>query len=66
MIIGGLRLVTRGLSSRHGDVSRDEAVDEPPGDSMTWFADVEGSTVQSRFYIFFIKKKIIKKKKKKF
>lgn len=30
MIIGGLRFVTNGDNSRHGDVSRDEAVLEPP------------------------------------
>lgn len=34
MIIAGFKLVTSGLNSRHGDVSRDEAVDEPPGDSI--------------------------------
>lgn len=30
MIIGGLRFVTNGDSSRHGDVSRDDAVLDPP------------------------------------
>lgn len=32
MIIGGFKLVTNGESSRHGDVSRELAVLEPPGD----------------------------------
>lgn len=36
MIIGGFRLVTSGLSSRQGDVSLEEAVDDPPGDSIGW------------------------------
>ena len=34
MIIGGFKLVTSGLSSRQGDVSLEEAVDDPPGDSI--------------------------------
>lgn len=38
MIIGGFRPVTRGLNSRQGEVSLDEAVDDPPGDSIDWCA----------------------------
>lgn len=34
IIIGGFKLVTRGLNSRHGDVSLEEAVEDPPGDSI--------------------------------
>lgn len=30
MIIGGFKFVTSGDSSRHGDVSLDDAVDDPP------------------------------------
>lgn len=30
IIIGGFKFVTSGDSSRHGDVSRDDAVLEPP------------------------------------
>lgn len=36
MMIGGLRLVTRGESSRHGDVSRELAVLEPPPLAGDW------------------------------
>ena len=31
-ITGGFRLLSSGESSRHGEASREEAVDEPPGD----------------------------------
>lgn len=34
IITGGFKLVTRGLNSRQGEVSLEDAVDDPPGDSM--------------------------------
>lgn len=34
MMMGGFRLVTRGESSRHGDVSRELAVLDPPGEGI--------------------------------
>lgn len=48
IMIGGLRLVTRGLSSRQGDVSREDAVEDPPGDSMDW-PQIGGSSRTIRF-----------------
>lgn len=32
MMIGGFKLLTKGESSLHGEVSRELAVEEPPGD----------------------------------
>lgn len=34
MMVGGLRELTRGAISREGEPSREEAVLDPPGDSM--------------------------------
>ena len=34
--MGGFKLVTRGLNSRQGEVSLEDAVDDPPGDSIGW------------------------------
>lgn len=36
IMIGGFKLVTRGESSRHGEVSLELAVLDPPGDGIDW------------------------------
>lgn len=46
IIIGGFKLVTNGLNSRQGDVSLEEAVDDPPGDSIGWvFNDASSGNI---------------------
>jgi hypothetical protein len=57
MIIGGLRLVTRGDNSRQGEVSRELAVLDPPGDWTGCGGQSSGITADSTH------KKIIRKLK---
>jgi hypothetical protein len=46
MIIGGLRLVTRGDNSRQGEVSLELAVLDPPGDWTGWGGESSEITAQ--------------------
>jgi hypothetical protein len=46
MIIGGLRLETRGDNSRQGEVSRELAVLDPPGDCTGWGGESSEITAQ--------------------
>jgi hypothetical protein len=48
MIIGGFKLVTRGDNSRQGEVSRELAVLDPPGDWTGWGGESSEITVQLR------------------
>lgn len=51
--MGGFKLVTNGLSSRHGEVSLEEAVDEPPGDSIDRLLLEESSKKINNLIILF-------------
>jgi len=48
MIMGGLRLETRGDNSRQGEVSRELAVLDPPGDCTGWGGESSEGIIRER------------------